>query len=156
MSHAMSECDTKSRFFGIGKTKLLKSPILEQSPDDVFLFTDSDCAIKDITDADERIILKLYGNYKSKTLDELRVPTYRKKLLSKLAKNYIDPRSLPPSTNAAKYHTLRVYHTVQEWRGHNLDSKKYGFFYFDAKLEHITYTEPLAPGNLLKTILGSC
>ena len=85
-------------------------------------------------------------------MDELSVLAYRKKLLSKLVKNKIDPHSLPPS-NAPKCHTLRVYPTVQEWRGHNLDPKKYGFFDFDAKLKPITYTEPLAPGNLFKIIL---
>ena len=111
---AMSGCDTTSIFFGIGKTKLFKSPILKQSPNDAFLFTDNDCPIKDITDAGEQIILKLYGNHKSKTLGELRVLTCRKKLLSKLAKNKIDPCNLPPSSNGAKYHTLKVYHTVQE------------------------------------------
>ena len=109
----MSGCETTSIFFGIGKTKLFKSPILEQSPNNAFLFTDNDCAIKNITDAAERKILKLYGNQKSKTLDELRVPTYSKKLFSKSAKNKTEPRSLPLSSNAAKYHTLRVYHTVQ-------------------------------------------
>ena len=148
LSHAMSGSDTTSSIFGIGKTKLLKNPILEQSPNDAFLLTDNDCAIKDITDAGEWIILKLYGNHKSKTLDELRVLTYRKKLLSKSAKNKIDPRSLPPSSNAAKYYTLRVYHTLQEWGEHSLDPKMYGFFDFDAKLE--------APENLLKTIISNC
>ena len=55
-------------------------------------------------------------------------------------------------------HTLRVYHTVQEWRGHNLDPKKYGFFDFDAKLERIMYTEPLActcAGNLLRPFFAT-
>ena len=53
LSHAMSGSDTTSSIFGIGKTKLLKNPILEQSPNDAFLLTDNDCAIKDITDAGE-------------------------------------------------------------------------------------------------------
>ena len=34
LSHAMSGCDTTSGSFGIGKTKLFKSPILKQSPND--------------------------------------------------------------------------------------------------------------------------
>ena len=34
-----------------------------------------------------------------------------------------------------------------------MDPKKYGFFDFNAKREPITYTEPLARGNLLRTIL---
>ena len=37
-----------------------------------------------------------------------------KKLLNMLAKNNTDPRSRPPSSNAAKSQTLRVYHTAQE------------------------------------------
>ena len=110
----------------------------------------------DITNAGERIILKLYGNHKSKALDELRVLAYRKKLFSKSVKNKTDPHSLQPSSNAAKHHTLIVYHTVQQWRGHNLDPKKYGFFNFSVKLEPITYFESLTPGNLLKTILWKC
>ena len=50
---------TLHQFFWYWKDKLFKSLILEQSLNDAFLFTDNDCAIKDITDAGERIILKL-------------------------------------------------------------------------------------------------
>ena len=147
---------TLHKVFLVLQRQNYQSPILEQSPNDALLFTDNDCAIKDIIDAGEQIILKLNSNHKSKTLDELRVLTYRKKVLSKSAKNKIDPRSLPSSSNVTKHHILRVYHTVQEWQGHNLDPKKYGFFDSDAELEPITYTEQLAPGNLLKTILCNC
>ena len=47
----MSGCDTTLSFFCIGKKKLFKSLILEQSPNDAFLFMDNDCAINNITDA---------------------------------------------------------------------------------------------------------
>ena len=96
------------------KAELFKSLILEQSPNNAFSFTDNEYAIKDITDEGGRIIRKLYGNHKSKTLDELRVLTYRKKLLSKTTKNKVDPGNPPPSSNTDRYYTLRVYHTVQE------------------------------------------
>ena len=51
LSHAMSGCDITLSFFCIGKKKLFKSLILEQSPNDAFLFMDNDCAINNITDA---------------------------------------------------------------------------------------------------------
>ena len=88
----MSRCDTTSSFFGLGKSKLFKSFELEQNPNDAFLFTDNDYAIKYINDVGERIIPKLYGNLKSKTLDGLSVLTYKKKLLSKSAKSKTYPR----------------------------------------------------------------
>ena len=102
----MLGCDTTSIFFGLGKSKLFKSFELEQNPNDAFLFTDNDCAIKYINDVGERIIPKLYGNLKSKTLDGLRVLTYKKKLLSKSAKNKTYPRRVAHHLQMQQLSTL--------------------------------------------------
>ena len=114
LSHAMTGCDTTSGFFRIGKTKLTKSKILENNPayNSVFLEDGSDIDV--VIDAGENIILQLYGKHKCKSLDELRGVLYKKKLHNKSIRKRIDPRSLPPSSSAAKYHALRVYHTMND------------------------------------------
>ena len=78
LSHAMPGCDTTSGLFGIGKTKLMKSTILEDKPEYSSLFTGSECDTFRIIDAGEKIILKLYGKHKSESLDELRGSLYKK------------------------------------------------------------------------------
>ena len=75
------------------------------------------------------------------------------KLKSKSVKTKINPQSLPPSSNAAKYHSLRVYHTVQEWLGRVLDAGMYCLYDFDSSTDPIIYEGPLAPEWMLKTIL---
>ena len=134
---------------------MIKSNILENI-DYNSIFTNENSTIDEIANAGEEIIMQLYGNKQCRSLDDLRGVIYMKKLHSKSVKKKINPQSLPPSSNAAKYHSLRVYHTVQEWLGRLLDARMYGFYDFDGSLEPITYKGPLAPEKMLKTILCNC
>ena len=89
-------------------------------------------------------------------MDELTGLLYKRKVLSKSAKNKVDPRYLPPSSESAKYHILRVYLQIQEWCGNCLDPGDYGFSLNNGKFEPVIYTWPLAPVYLLKTISCNC
>ena len=33
----------------------------------------------------------------------------------------VEPQTLPPTPAAAKFHSLRVYYQVNEWKGNSLD-----------------------------------
>ena len=68
----------------------------------------------------------------------------------------MDPRSLPPSSNAAKLHSLRVFFTIQEGLGNFLDPTEYGYYVRDNRIEPITSSDPVAPLELLKTIVCNC
>ena len=62
LCHAISGCDVVSGIHGIGKTKLIKSSILEDF-DYNTIFRDQNCEIDDIVRAGEEIVLKMYGKH---------------------------------------------------------------------------------------------
>ena len=56
-----------------------------------------------------------YNGKSTDTLDTLRYHRFCEKVAS--SSTYIQPQVLPPTSVAAKYHSLRVYLQVQEWKG---------------------------------------
>ena len=136
--HAMWGCDTTSGLFSIGKTKLFKSTILEDDPALTSVFYKSDSSQADVITAGEKIILKLYGKNKVNSLDELRYVSYKKRLHSNTKKKKVDHRKLPPSSAAARFHNLRVYHQVQEWNKNDLPPVEFGWCEIEERLEQLT------------------
>ena len=47
----------------------------------------------------------------------------------------VQPRSLPPTDDAAAQHFLRAYHQVQTWLGHKKGPKDWGWEEVDGKFE---------------------
>ena len=70
---------------------------------------------EDIIVAGERALVSLYGGGKEEGLDDLR---YRR-FCDKISKgtSHVEPRTLPPTSAAATYHSLRVYYYVMLWKG---------------------------------------
>jgi hypothetical protein len=65
----------------------------------------------DIIEAGEKALVSLYGGRADNTLDKLRYQRFWEKVTSSLAT--VQVRGLPPTSAAAKYHSLRVYLQVQ-------------------------------------------
>ena len=65
-------------------------------------------------------------------------------------------RSLPPTGNAAQYHSLRVYQQVQSWLGNDLEPTEWGFKIVEGILLPITMDGPPAPPEILKMIRCTC
>ena len=57
-----------------------------------------------------------------------------------LVQKKVDTRRLPPSSSAAAYHSLRVYHQIQEWLGNNLEPLEYGWEIRNSMLTPTTQT----------------
>ena len=70
---------------------------------------------KDIIRAGEEAIIDMYTG--KGTLSSLRYQTFCKKVL--VNNKVLEARSLPPTSAAAKYHTMRVYCQVLERKGEN-------------------------------------
>ncbi len=114
--HGILGCDTTSRLYGIGKGASLKkfktnAAFREQAK----VFNTPFASPDDVTAAGEKALLTIYKGKPSDALDSLRYKRFCEKVASK--SSYVQPQSLPPISAATKYHSLRVYLQVQEWRG---------------------------------------
>lgn len=155
--HAILGCDTTSRLHGIGKGTSLKkfkeSDIFREQAE---VFYAHSASTDDVAEAGERAMVILYNGKCTDTLDMLRYHRFCEKVAS--SSSYIQPQVLPPTSVAAKYHSLRVYLQVQEWKGslQRLNPINWGWQKCDEGFLPIQTTLPPAPENLLKVIKCNC
>ena len=64
----------------------------------------------------------------------------------------VHPECLPPTSAAAVYHSLRVYHQVQQWRGDALRPQDWSWKLVDGSLLPVRTDLPAAHGSLLEII----
>ena len=69
----------------------------------------------DVVDTGEKILIIVYSGKLTDTLDSLRHQRFCEKVASN--RSHVKPQALPPTSAAAKYHSLHVYLQVQEWKG---------------------------------------
>ena len=123
--HAFFGCDTVSRIYGFGKGTGLKKFISnEQFRSYLSLFSNKNMSQGDIASAGEKAIAMLYGGNSSETLDKLRYTVFCTKL--SVNTKFVSPELLPPTTDAATFHSYRAYHQVQTWMGVNLPPEEWG------------------------------
>lgn len=153
--HAFCGCDTTSRIQGVGKGTLLKL-----IKNDVFLpnstvFMTIDQTRDNIINAGEKIMMLIVGSKKNeKSLEEIRLRKFLHRLNQKGA--FIHPKSLPPTTSAVSYHSLRVYHQVQEWLGNTLHATDWGWKLIDASYCPLMTDALIAPEKILTQIGCGC
>ncbi len=120
------------------------------------MFARSLAISSDIITAGERAIVCLYNGSPDISLDELRYRKFCDKVVTK--KSHITSQTLPPTSAACKYHSLRVYYQVQTWKGltqlHRPSS--WGWNCTDGKMKPVTTDLPAAPDELLKIIRCNC
>jgi len=81
----------------------------------------------------------------------------RYKLFKKCAtKNKINLASLPPTEEAVRQHSYRVYLQVQLWLGHIKNPEDWGWTFQNNILLPVTTLKAPAPDQLLKCISCSC
>ena len=114
--HAILGCDTTSRLYGLGKGLSLKrftsSALFRDKSEQ---FCKKDATVDNVIDAREAALVCLYSGKEGDNLDGLRYA----KFCDKVATNKVHIRSqnLPPTSAAARYHSMRVYLQVQQWLG---------------------------------------
>ena len=64
----------------------------------------------------------------------------------------VEPRTLPPTSAAAKYHSLRVYHQIHFWMGEapHVPQHQWGLKVVDEKMLPNMTDKPPAPQNFYK------
>lgn len=154
--HAASGCDTTSRPYGIGKVSAMsKYPDLVQSTK-VFLMPNRTHG--QIEDVGHQTLAVLYGCIPGTLLDFERATRFSSKVVTK--STHLPPERLPPTSDAAKYHSYRVYHQVQTWVGNRMDPTKWGWVISKGQrgdvLKPVRMDQDAAPPSLLKLIKCNC
>ncbi|KAL7395312.1 hypothetical protein ABVT39_014279 [Epinephelus coioides] len=113
--HGIARCDTTSRLYGIGKgAPLKKFTTSADFREHATVFDTQSASITDVVSAGEKALLCLYNGKPGEGLDSLRHKRFCEKVAT--STSHVQPQSLPTSA-AAKYHSLRVYCQVQQWKG---------------------------------------
>ena len=95
-------------------------------------------------------------------LEGLNILRWRKFTTKTMALNrssIVQVQTLPPTSDAAKFHSMRVYLQCQYWRGktaEEMDPLKWGWTLKNEKLFPIEMTKQPAPEFLLKIIHCNC
>ena len=158
--HALTGCDTTSRLFGIGKPfalKKIKSDEYLQEQAQIFMSANmtKDVIIK----AGEEALVSLYGGIPLEGLDLLRWRKFTAKTMSVSRVTGVQVQSLPPTSNAAQFHSLRVYLQCQYWLDktvEDLNPKEWGWTIRKDTLFPKEMSQQPAPDFLLNIIHCNC
>lgn len=152
--HAFSGCDTTSSFYYHPKNSIAK--VINDNQDLIaqaqkFYYANS--SHDTLASAGKQIISKIYSAESiTEDMAELRFNLYKK--------THMNPgfklESLPPTSSAAKCHSLRAFLQVQQWFGRDLNPTEYGWKCGTRGLRPILTEDKLIPDNLIKTISCSC
>ena len=105
--------------------------------------------------AGEKALVLLYGGSYSEGLCSLR---YKQFCDESKSTSPVDPQSLPPTSAAAKYHSLRVYYQVMVWKdfNHDLKPEDWGWYTHDGRLMLLQTNKPAARSEMLDVMCCSC
>jgi hypothetical protein len=73
-----------------------------------------------------------------------------------ISKKAIHPNMLPPTSAAMKYHSLRVFYQVQQWKGNALEANDWGWKTSDGKMKPVHSDLDAAPQALLELVRCTC
>ena len=105
--HAVNGCDTTSGLFRIGKAVPLKKLSDPNFKTQAHVFCQQGLDQSTIITAGEKALVCLYNGRLGDSLDTLRFQRFHEKVSS--CTTTVQVQSLPPTSAAAKYHSLRVY-----------------------------------------------
>ena len=149
--HSISGCDTTSRPYGIGKgTVLSKYADLHEFS---HVFASPSSSQEQIKQGGEKALLIVYGS-SADDLNAARVEKFQVKVAT--SSGIVPPEKLPPTSDAASQHSLRVYHQVQAWRGNDLPPQNMGWNKTSTGFKPIAMTKSAAPEALLRIIRCNC
>ncbi|VDI57325.1 Hypothetical predicted protein [Mytilus galloprovincialis] len=138
--------------FGIGKGIVLKKLRSEPEFQDMTttFMTSTDSRI--IAASGEEMMVSLYGGLRYEGLDLLRYRKFASKVV--VGNIYVQVKSLPPTSDSARFHCLRSYLQSRTWIGNadDLSPTDWGWHIDDNKLLPVKGTLPPAPEKLLKII----
>ena len=111
---------------------------------------------EDIIAAGEEALIILYNGKVERSLDSLRYKRYRDKIKS--SSYYVHPKTLPPTSSTAKYHSLRVYYQIRQCQGTEagMFPQDWGWKESDGTLIPVTTDLDPVPNELLGIVRYNC
>ena len=104
----------------------------------------------------EKFVLALYGCQRLALLDEYKYYAYNRNIARKSIGATFTLAALPPTSAAARHHSLRTYLKVQQCFGRDLPPTEWGWKYYNNSLIPIATDLPVAPQKLMKAINCNC
>ena len=83
------------------------------------MFDAQSASPKDVIVAGLKALVCLYNGKPAEGLDSLRYTRFCENAATKTS--HIQPQTLPPTSAAAKYHSLLVYFQIQQWKGSGVE-----------------------------------
>jgi len=111
---------------------------------------------EDITRSGEEFLLKLYGARTVQTLDKHRYTCYNRSIRRSFLSSSFKLESLPPTSAAARQHSLRTYLTVQQWKGNKLNPVEWGWHVRENMMVPVETDQPVASESILKLVSCGC
>ena len=142
--HALSGCDATSRPYGIGKTSALSKYRSLTEYSKVFLKPNQQRA--DVEEAGNHALAILYGGTSGSDLNFERAPRFSGKVVSN--SQYLPPERLPPTSDAGRFHSQRVYLQVQTWIGNDMNATESGWTLNGSTLKPYRMEQGAAPSPL--------
>ncbi|CAM1331124.1 Uncharacterised protein r2_g4015 [Pycnogonum litorale] len=156
--HALLGCDTTSQVYGIGKgASLKKFKTSAHFREQANVFDRQAASTDDVIEAGEKALACLYNGKPGESLKVVRHKRFCQKVAS--STSHVQPQSLPPTSAAAKHHSLRVYYQVQQWKGIAADELRpddWGWRESSRGLVPVQTDLPPAPQEPLKMIHCNC
>ena len=155
--HAILGCDTTSHIYGLGKGVALKLMRSNQVfPKLADTFRDPNSTQEDVVIAGEHAIVLCYKGQTGDKLDFLRLQRFHQRVLS--STSCVKPEVLPPTSAAAKFHSMRVYLQVQQWIGHadHVKPEDWGWYEKGGKYMPVLTNKDAAPLELLEVVRCGC
>ena len=153
--HAILGCDTTSGVYGLGK-KLAISKIRSdrQFRDQAGIFMSKGANREDVISAGEKALVCLYNGNPDNDINTLRYEKFCVKVATTTVP--VQPSALPPTSASVKYHSLRVYHQVQQWLDVEISPLAWGWKVSAGKLVPIMTDLQPAPQKFLEVVRCGC
>jgi len=108
--HAFLGCDSTSKPYGVEKgagLKLYDTNLVFRYAATVFNMTADTVSKESVILSGEQALVSIYKGVQGQTLNSVRLSAFYEKIAQTSV--YVDPKQLPPTADAAKFHSLRVY-----------------------------------------------
>ena len=121
----------------------------------VTVFNIPEADTEDIAKAGEDFLLALYGASTSQSLDDFRLTAFKKNA-KKPTNRVFQMASLPPTSAAARQHSLRTYCQVQQWLENDIDPTKWRWILSNGSFLPFPTDLPSAPDKVLRIVSCNC